>query len=97
MVEENKNSDEFSEKKADIKYHVLPNLEYCYRDLCNVFVSQGDVVLEFGNKNRAIPGHATISNRIVLSISNAYSLQETLQKALQAAQLHMQQQMKKET
>lgn len=55
-----------------------------------IFVGAGDVVIEFGNLHRAMPGHATISNRIVMSVANAYNLHQTLQQALQAAQMQLQ-------
>lgn len=87
------NQDQTNPSKEEIQYHVSPTLEYSYRDICQVYLGKGDVVLEFGNHHRSTPGHVTISNRIVLTMSNAYALQQTLQKALHAAQLQMQQQM----
>ena len=78
------------DQSLKIKAHVPPELDYVYRDIFNVYVGAGDVVIEFGNLHRAIPGHATISNRIVMSVANAYNLHQTLQQALQAAQLQLQ-------
>lgn len=77
-------------KEGDFQFHVSPDLEYVYRDVFNVYVGAGDVVIEFGNLHRAMPGHASISNRIVLSVANAYNLHQTLQQALQAAQMKIQ-------
>jgi len=73
-----------------VKVHIPTELEYVYRDVFNVFVGAGDVVIEFGNRHRSMPEHATISNRIVLSVANAFNLQQSLQQALQAAQIQMQ-------
>ncbi len=79
-----------NDPQPEIQFHVSPELEYAYRDVINVYVGAGDVVIEFGNLHRAMPGHATISNRIVLSVANAYNLHQTLQQALQAAQMQVQ-------
>ena len=79
-----------SGQKPRIKFNVSPELEYVYRDVFNVYVGAGDVVIEFGNLHRAMPGHASISNRIVMSVANAYNLHQTLQQALQAAQMQIQ-------
>jgi hypothetical protein len=82
-------------EKQTINVHVDPDLDYVYRDIANVFVGTGDVVLEFGNFHRSIPGNASISNRIVLSIPSAYDLHESLGKALAAAQQKLQQSLNK--
>ncbi len=79
-----------NDPQPKVQFHVSPELEYAYRDVFNVYVGAGDVVIEFGNLHRAMPGHATISNRIVLSVANAYNLHQTLQQALQAAQMQIQ-------
>ncbi len=76
-----------------IQFHVPQELEYTYRDIFNVYVGTGDVVIEMGNLHRSMPEHASISNRVVLSIENAYKLNEALQKGLQAAQLEMRKRM----
>ncbi len=95
----NKMTDE--DNKADTKearnfqIHVPPDLDYVYRDIANVFVGAGDVVLEFGNFHRSMPGNATISNRIVLSVANAYELQNSLGRALAEAQKKLQESLKK--
>ena len=87
MAEKEKASD--NDLQPNIKFHVPPELEYVYRDVFNVYVGAGDVVIEFGNLHRAMPGHAGISNRIVMSVASAYNLHQTLQQALQAAQLQL--------
>ena len=79
-----------NEQRPTLQFNVSPELEYVYRDVFNVYVGAGDVVIEFGNLHRAMPGRATISNRIVLSIANAYNLHQTLQQSLQAAQMQLQ-------
>lgn len=78
-----------------VQAHIPPDLDYLYRDITNVFVGTGDVVIEFGNYHRSTPGHATISNRIVLSISTAYELQRNLAQALAEAQKKLQQNIQK--
>lgn len=82
-------------QQSDVQFHVSPELDYVYRDVANIFVGAGDVVLEFGNHHRSMPGHVTISNRIVLSAANAYDLQQRLGKALQEAQQRLQENLKK--
>jgi len=61
-----------------------------FRDVANIFVGAGEVVFEFGNQHRSMPGHVTISNRIVLSFANAHELQKKLQELLVEAQKQMQ-------
>ncbi|NOX34527.1 MAG: hypothetical protein GXP56_12480 [Deltaproteobacteria bacterium] len=80
----------------DMQFHVPPELEYVYRDVFNVYAGVGDVVIEFGNHHRAMPGHASISNRIVMSVGNAYVLVQTLQQALQKAQAAIQHNLSKQ-
>ena len=72
--------------QKEMKVYISPELEYTYRDIFNIFVDVGDVVIEFGNRHRSLPDHVSISNRIVLSVNNAFILQQSLQKALQDAQ-----------
>jgi hypothetical protein len=93
MTESTENAIPPQKPKEEIVYHVSPSLEYKYRDVFRVYIGQGDVILEFGNKNRSMPGHITISDRIVLTVANAFTLQEGLQKSLIAAQIQLQQQM----
>jgi hypothetical protein len=86
----NKNS------QQNFQVHVSPDLDYCYRDIANIFVGAGDVVFEFGNLHRSMPGNITIGNRIVLSMANAIDLQQKLGQVLQEAQKQMQEQFKKQ-
>ncbi len=79
-----------SQDQKNVQVHVSPELDYCYRDVANIFVGAGDVVFEFGNHHRSIPGHVTISNRIVLSIASAYDLQKRLQQTLADAERKLQ-------
>ncbi|MFW6271408.1 MAG: DUF3467 domain-containing protein [Desulfosalsimonas sp.] len=84
MSEENNSSRQGGEAQR-LKCHVPQDLEYVYRDIFNVYVGAGDVVIEFGNHHRSMPEHATISNRIVMSVSSAYTLMQTMQQALHKA------------
>lgn len=74
------------EKQETINVHMPQDLEYCYRDIANIFVGSGEVTLEFGNHHKSAPGNASISNRIVMSLNNAYDLQQRLEQALMEAQ-----------
>jgi len=87
MTDEQNNKE--NNGQPDVKFHVSPDLEYVYRDVFNIFVGAGEVVIEFGNLHRAMPDHATISNRIVMSVGNAYTLIQTLQQTLQEAQIQL--------
>jgi len=83
-----------TEESAQIRFHVPPELEYVYRDIFNVYAGPGDVTIEFGNHHKSMPEHASISNRIVMSVSNAYLLTQTLQEALEKAQAQLQHSLK---
>jgi hypothetical protein len=72
-----------------ISAYVSPDLEYCYRDISNIFVGANEVTFEFGNHHKSAPGNAVINNRIVMSLGNAYDLQQRLQQALIQAQQAM--------
>jgi hypothetical protein len=74
-----------------IQVHVPPDLDYVFRDIFNVYVGAGEVVIEMGIRHRALPQHATISNRIVMSVASAYTLIQTLNQALAEAQEKLQQ------
>ena len=91
MNEENNN-----ENERQFQVHVSPELDYCYRDVANIFVGAGDVVFEFGNVHRSMPGNITIGNRIVLSMANAIDLQQKLGQVLQEAQKQIQEQFKQQ-
>ncbi len=90
---ENQNTETNQNDSQNIQIHVAPDLDYSYRDIANIFVGSGDVVIEFGNHHRAMPGNITIANRIVMTIANAYDLQQKLQQVLLEAQKVMAQQM----
>ncbi|HUT53483.1 MAG TPA: hypothetical protein VM658_08840 [bacterium] len=77
-------------KEINLQFHVSQELEYNYRDIFNVYVGTGEVVIELGTRHRAMPEHATIYNRIVVSVGNAYLLIQTMQQALQKAQMQIQ-------
>lgn len=79
----------------DFQVQVDPKLEYVYRDVMAVYVGTGEVVLEFGNAHRSMPGQVTMGNRIVLSVANAYDLQKRLQQTLQEAQVKLQEQLRR--
>jgi hypothetical protein len=82
-----------SEEENAIKVHVSPELEYHYRDIANIFVGPqaNEVVFEFGNRHLSMPGHITISNRVVMSFADAIELQQRLQQVLTETQQKMQQ------
>jgi hypothetical protein len=88
---ENQNSEQ-----QKVQVHVSPELDYVYRDVANIFVGAGDVVFEFGNLHRSMPGNITIGNRIVLSMANAIDLQQKLGQVLQEAQRQLQEQFKQQ-
>ena len=83
-------------EQANIQVHVSPDLDYNYRDVANIFVGAGEVTFEFGNLHRSMPGHVTISNRIVLTLANAMDLHQKLGQVLQEAQKQMQEQFRKQ-
>ncbi len=83
-------------RKNNFQVHVSPDLDYSYRDVANIFVGNGDVVFELGNLHRSMPGNVTISNRIVMSMANAYDLQQKLGQVLQEAQKQIQEQFKQQ-
>ena len=66
MTDQPKKSEE--DRKPNLQFHVSPDLEYVYRDVFNVYVGTGDVVIEFGNLHRAMPGRAAVKNRITANM-----------------------------
>lgn len=88
-TQDNKDNKDNSQHPS-VQFHVPPDLEYVYRDVFNVYAGPGDVTIEFGNHHKSMPEHASISNRIVMTTSNAYLLLQTLQQALQDAQAKLQ-------
>jgi len=95
MSQDNDSSREEDREGQRLRFHVPQDLEYVYRDIFNVYVGSGDVVIEFGNLHRSMPEHASISNRIVMSIGNAYTLMQTMQNALKQAHDRLQQDLSK--
>jgi hypothetical protein len=83
--------------EENIQVHVSPDLEYAYRDISNIFVGQNEVTFEFGNHHKAMPGRATISNRIVMSIADAYDFQQRLNSSLLEAQRKLQESLQQNT
>ncbi|MBF0352576.1 MAG: hypothetical protein HQM11_16205 [SAR324 cluster bacterium] len=84
-------SDEFSanEKKTaqpQVQIYLPPDMEYRYKDVFRIFVGVGDVVIEFGNQNRFVPDRVSISDRIVMSVPNAYKFINQLQHTLRVAE-----------
>jgi len=77
------------ENNQKVSAYVSQDLEYCYRDISNIFVGSNEVTFEFGNHHKSAPGNAVINNRIVMSLANAYDLQQRLQQALMQAQQAM--------
>ncbi len=82
--------------QQNYQVHVSPDLDYCYRDIANIYVGAGDVIFEFGNIHRAMPGNITIGNRIVLTMANAVELHQKLGEVLQQAQKQLQEQFKQQ-
>ncbi len=77
----------------NLTIHVPEGLDYVYRDIFNIYVGMEEVVIEFGNRRRDREGQAAISNRIVLSVSAAYNLQQALNQALSEMSAQLEQSM----
>ena len=77
------------ENNQKVSAYVSQDLEYCYRDISNVYVGSNEVTFEFGNHHKSSPGKAVINNRVVMSLANAYDLQQRLEQALMQAQQAM--------
>ncbi len=73
-----------------LQVYVSPELEYVYRDVFNVFVGIGDVLIEFGNRHKSIPNSIVVSNRIVMTVANAHKLVQMLTSALKEAEQNLQ-------
>jgi len=82
--------------EATIQFHVPPDLEYVYRDIFNVYVGAGEVVVEMGIRHRSMPQHVSITNRVVMSVGSAYTLIQTLNQALAQAQQKLQESLRKQ-
>jgi len=81
-------------QQQNIQIHVSPDLDYSYRDVTNIYVGSGDVIFEFGNHHRSMPGNVTISSRVVMTFANAYDFQQRLQLSLIEAQEKVKSQIK---
>jgi len=92
MSEQNNNET----TQQNFQVHVSPDLDYCYRDVANIYVGAGDVVFEFGNMHRSMPGNITIGNRVVMSMANAIELQQKLSQVLEEAQKQIQEQLQEQ-
>ncbi|MHA7879561.1 MAG: hypothetical protein ACX931_07210 [Saccharospirillum sp.] len=80
------------------KIHVdfADGVDYKYRDVLNIFVGRGDVVFELGNIHRSVPNQATIADRVVVSMANAYDFHARLGQALKDAQERLQAEMRQQ-
>ena len=76
------------EDSREMKLHVPPDLDYPYRDVFSVSVSMDEVIVEFGIRDRSSPGRGSISDRVVLSVGNAFRLQSLLGQSLAKARQH---------
>ncbi|GAB6038491.1 hypothetical protein JCM15519_30500 [Fundidesulfovibrio butyratiphilus] len=65
-----------------LQTHIPSDLEYCYRDMFTVYAGPEEVILEFGNVHRSIPNQARVANRIVLPVSKAFQLRDSLHRAI---------------
>ena len=76
--------------EQQIQVYVAPDLEYTYRDFFSLYVGTEEVVIELGNRHRAQANRASIQNRVVLSIPNAFRLQQALARSLDEARKRIQ-------
>lgn len=85
-----------SQGPQKIQVDFAEGVDYKYRDVLNIFVGRGDVVLELGNIHRSVPNQATISDRVVISMASAYDFHARLGQALKEAQERLQQEMRQQ-
>jgi len=78
------------QQQQQLQVHVSPELDYSYRDFFSIYVGAEEVIIEFGNRHRAQSDRASIHNRIVLSVANAFRLQQGLGRSLQEARRRIQ-------
>lgn len=92
---QNQNEAANGEKKGVQKVTVnyADDCDYKYRDILNIFVGRGDVILEMGNIHRSVVGQATISDRVAVSMATAYDFHTRLGQALKEAQEALQKEM----
>jgi hypothetical protein len=78
-------------EEQPLNVYIPENLEYVYRDLFNIYIGMEEVVIEFGNRRRDRQNEGSMANRIVLSVSAAYNLQQALNQALTEMSAQLQQ------
>lgn len=71
-----------NQEQQQLQLHIAPDLDYKYRDIFNTFIGPEEVVVEFGNRHRSVQNAATISDRVVLSVANAFRLEQALAQGL---------------
>jgi hypothetical protein len=84
--------DQEQSQQQQLQVQVGRDVDYEYRDFFSLFVGAEDVVVEFGNRHRSQTNRATVGNRIVLSVPNAYRLQQALGRSLEEARRRFQEQ-----
>jgi len=87
MMSENKQQD-------GLEVYIHPDADFVFREVFGVYVGAGEVVIEFGNYQRIDSRKVVISDRIVMTINNAYKLMRYMEDALQQAQAKMQELLK---
>jgi uncharacterized protein (UPF0128 family) len=85
--------DKVDQESKGIQVDFAEGIDYRYRDVLNIFVGRGDVILELGNIHRSLPNNATIYDRVVISMANAYDFHARLGQALKEAQERLQKEM----
>ncbi|MCH8530616.1 MAG: hypothetical protein LAT65_07185 [Saccharospirillum sp.] len=90
---ENGSSPATQEEPTRVQVQFAEGIDYRYRDVLNIFVGRGEVVFELGNIHRSVPNQATISDRIVVSMANAYDFHARLGQSLKEAQQALQKEM----
>lgn len=76
--------------QQQLQVYAAPDLDYNYRDFFTIFVGTEEVIIEFGNRHRSQSNRASIQNRIVLSVQNAFRLQQGLGRSLEEARKRIQ-------
>jgi hypothetical protein len=77
--------------EQQVQMQIPADIEYVYRDFFTVYAGPDDVVLEFGNVSRSMPGQVRIANRIALTPANALRLREILDRTIAEMQRRMSQ------
>jgi hypothetical protein len=79
------------QEENTLEISIGPDVDYTFRDVFHITAGDGDVLMEFGNRDRLQENHIRIGNRIVLTVREAYRLSQKLDKALAEAHLRAQQ------